>query len=54
MQHVKKEMNRDWESEGLNDYSVREFIINLCPGDFDSESESESDIDEDDIGCAPL
>lgn len=54
VQHVKKSMNEDWESEGLNNYSVREFIINLCPGDTDSENDSESEFDEDDIGCAPL
>lgn len=54
--HAKKSMDEDWTSEGLNDRSVQEFIINLCPGDT-STSDSESDFDEDeddDIGCFPL
>lgn len=52
--HAKTVMNEDWRSEGLNDTSVQEFIINLCPGDFDSETESESDLEDEDIGCYQL
>lgn len=53
--HVKKIMDADWNSEGLSDKSVQEFIINLCPGDDDSDSESDSEDDSsEDIGCFPL
>lgn len=52
--HAKTAMDEDWRSEGLNDTSVQEFIINLCPGDFNSDSESESDIEDEDIGCYQL
>lgn len=51
--HVKNLMEEDWNSEGLNDLSVRELIINLCPGDTDSESDSDTDSDED-VGFAVL
>lgn len=30
VKHVKNLMEEDWKSEGLNDLSVRELIINLC------------------------
>lgn len=35
--HTKKTIDEEWKSEGLDEESVREFVINLCPGDFDSE-----------------
>lgn len=46
VQHVKKSIDADWSSEGLNDISVQDFIINLCPDD----SEEESDCDDDSDG----
>lgn len=52
--HVKNVMDEDWRSEGLNDSSVQEFIINLTPGDFDDDDEWDDDSEEDDFGCAPL
>lgn len=55
--HAKTLMDADWISEGLHDASVKEFIINLCPGDFDSdqsETDSSNTEDENDIGCQPL
>jgi hypothetical protein len=52
--HVKNVMDEDWRSEGLNDSSVQEFIINLTPGDFDDDDEWDDDSKEDDFGCAPL
>lgn len=49
VKHAKKAMDEDWASEGLNDRSVEEFIINLCPGDSDFEEDSDED-----IACFPL
>lgn len=55
VQHVKKLMDADWASEGLSDKSVRELIINLCPGDSESESDSDSEEEsDDDTWCFPL
>ncbi|XP_054260027.1 uncharacterized protein LOC128984711 [Macrosteles quadrilineatus] len=54
VKHVKNLMEEDWRSEGLNDLSVREFVINLCPGDTDSESDSDSNAEDEDFGCAIL
>lgn len=51
--HAKKLMDEDWSSEGLNDRSVQELIINLCLGDSDEDSDFDEDTDED-IGCSPL
>lgn len=48
--HVKKVVDNDWTSEGLNDRSVQEMIINLCPGDSD-DSEDDSDCDDEELGC---
>ena len=53
VKHVKKLIDDDWRSERLDDISVQEFIINLAPGD--SESECESDTSEKyDFGIAHL
>lgn len=52
--HTKKTIDEEWKSEGLDDQSVREFVINLCPGDFDSDTGSESSSTEDDIECLEL
>lgn len=55
VQHVKTIIDRDWENEGLQDRSVQQLIINLCPGDEDvSDSDFEQESDDDDIGCFPL
>lgn len=42
VQHVKKDIDLDWESEELRERNVQQFVINLCPGD-ESDSESEED-----------
>lgn len=48
-------MDEDWKSKGLDDLSVLDFIINLCPGDTDSVSDSGSNTEDDDsVGCAIL
>lgn len=44
----KKIVDKDWVSEGFNDRSVQEFIVNLCPGDSDSNSDFDEDSDEED------
>lgn len=55
VQHVKKLMDSDWESEGLSDQSVQELIINLCPGDYESESDGDlGEESDDDTWCFPL
>lgn len=51
--HVQKIVDSDWTSEGLNDHSVQEMIINLCPGDSDDSNE-DTDSDDEDIGCNHL
>lgn len=52
--HVKKVVDGDWESEGLNDSSVQELIINLCPGDSTDDTDDSDNSDEEDIGSYPL
>lgn len=39
--HVKRVLDADWASEGLNGHSVQELIISLCPGDSEDTNESE-------------
>jgi transposase len=51
--HAKKIMNEEWKNEGLDEQSVKDFVINLCPGDFDSDTGSESG-SEDDLECSYL
>lgn len=53
VQHVKNSIDADWSSEGLNDISVQDFIINLCPGDSEEESDFDNDSDEA-LDCFPL
>lgn len=47
--HAKKTIDEEWKSEGLDEQSVNEFVINFCPGDFDSDTASESSSTEDDL-----
>lgn len=44
-------MDEDWKNEGLNVFSVREVIINVCPADSDSDSTSLSESEDEDTGC---
>lgn len=52
--HVKTEMDDDWLSEGLDDTSVQELIINLAPGDSDVDDSDWDSDEEDDLGVAQL
>ena len=53
IKHVEKLIDDDWKSERLDDISAQEFIINLAPGDTESECESDTS-EEYDFGIAPL
>jgi transposase len=52
--HTQKVIDEEWRCEGLDEQSVREFVINLCPGDLNSDTESESSSTEDDMECSEL
>lgn len=52
--HVKTEMDNDWLSEGLDDNSVQELIINLAPGDSDEDDSDWDSEEEGDLGVALL
>lgn len=52
--HVKKVISEDWKNEGLDQRSVQQFLINLTPGDEESDSTSDSESDEDNLGCVSL
>ncbi|XP_054285314.1 uncharacterized protein LOC129001879 [Macrosteles quadrilineatus] len=54
VKHVKTEMDNDWLSEGLDDTSVQELIINLAPGDSDVDDSDWDSDEEDDLGVAQL
>ncbi|XP_054272607.1 uncharacterized protein LOC128992887 [Macrosteles quadrilineatus] len=54
VKHVKTEMDNDWLSEGLDDTSVQELIINLAPGDSDVDDSDWDSDEDDDLGVAQL
>jgi hypothetical protein len=45
-------MENDWLSEGLDDRSVQELIINLAPEDSDADDSDWDSEEEDDLGVA--
>jgi len=58
VEHVEKEIECDWEKEGLFDISVQELVITLAPGDSDDsdleDDDDPDDPDDPDFGVAPL
>ncbi|XP_054270710.1 uncharacterized protein LOC128991656 [Macrosteles quadrilineatus] len=52
--HAKRSIDADWTSEGLNDSSIQDFIINLCPDDSDDGSSDIDDVSDEDLDICPL